>query len=363
MCGRVFKLSNKLTFGEAFRKVNKEFDADEVWLPSGKRADVDEKIRYYFAPSLEGIHALDEVVYADAPRLKKGWMGTVNIRFEGDVYSISNTRTFASFLKEIVPDLQSDYISIPGDRIVDIHRGGIRWFFGATSSKIHAAAWAEDRRVSQKDEDSARADLQENDLQEEVSDDDSSDDEIETANSTTASDEIKSPTRVAESEQESKGTKVEMPRASVVLGEVVEISAESLKRAKMQEAEVMPLKGILEPIATLGETGGLFADTLEAMRRSEAARSTADGGELVASSDETSEAQAVPGETMQEFNPGDRRGTNPDGKDVKQQDKGRLGKFVWKKNERRESVPRRKPRQDASAGSRRRKTQFCEGAR
>jgi hypothetical protein len=51
--------------GDYSMNTHKDFDADKVWLPSGKKVDVDEKIRYYFPPSLEIVHMLDEVVYED----------------------------------------------------------------------------------------------------------------------------------------------------------------------------------------------------------------------------------------------------------------------------------------------------------
>jgi hypothetical protein len=96
----------------------------------------------------------------------------VNIRFEGKVYGFLNTQTFAKILMEPGFPPPSDYISIPGDRIVDIHRGRIKWFFGGNTMKIHEIAWAREVKAISKDKVSFRDDRREVDSIRETTEDD-----------------------------------------------------------------------------------------------------------------------------------------------------------------------------------------------
>jgi hypothetical protein len=99
--------------------------------------DSDEKIRYCFAPSLEKTHAIDEVVHRDPERLKKGWIGWVNLSFEGETYTVMNNQSFARVLTDPGMAAISDYIG----------RGKIRWDYGAHPLKIHKTAWVKDLKV------------------------------------------------------------------------------------------------------------------------------------------------------------------------------------------------------------------------
>jgi hypothetical protein len=57
--GRVFEMSNTYTFRYAMAKHGEEVSGNEIWLPSGKKACVDDKMRYHSEPTLEKIYVLD----------------------------------------------------------------------------------------------------------------------------------------------------------------------------------------------------------------------------------------------------------------------------------------------------------------
>jgi hypothetical protein len=81
---RTYRIGNALTFREAYEKCSRrDCDADEFWLPSGKRADADCKMRCYFPPSLETIRVIDEVVSHDPEKMKKGWIGCLKLSLKG----------------------------------------------------------------------------------------------------------------------------------------------------------------------------------------------------------------------------------------------------------------------------------------
>jgi hypothetical protein len=86
---------NTLTFRKMYERcLRRDCHADEFWLPSGKRADADSKMRCYFPPSLETVRVIDEVVSCDPDKMKKGWIGQAKLSFGGESYEVSNNSLF-----------------------------------------------------------------------------------------------------------------------------------------------------------------------------------------------------------------------------------------------------------------------------
>jgi hypothetical protein len=121
--GKTYKVRNVLTFREAYEKCRRrDCDADEFWLPSGKRADAYSEIRHYLPPSVETIRVIDEVVSCDPDRMKKSCIGQAKLSIGGETYEVPNSWSFEEFLIALEMDPKSSYVFLPNGRSVHIKR-------------------------------------------------------------------------------------------------------------------------------------------------------------------------------------------------------------------------------------------------
>jgi hypothetical protein len=67
-----------------YEKFGVHLEGDKAWLPSGERVDVDTKMRYFLAPTMEKIYYLDEVVHEFYDR--------------GRMFTVPNNQSFAESL-------------------------------------------------------------------------------------------------------------------------------------------------------------------------------------------------------------------------------------------------------------------------
>jgi hypothetical protein len=112
--GRIFKAHNKLTVEQVCEKHGIRFERD-FWLPNGKKAAVEDKLRYYFPPG-EEIQYIDEVIPGDPRKLRKK-VGLVKLRIEGKSIVVQNNQSFEEAFTKKSIEIQTELILLPNQAV------------------------------------------------------------------------------------------------------------------------------------------------------------------------------------------------------------------------------------------------------
>jgi hypothetical protein len=109
-----------MTFRYVYERNDIHLEDDEVWLPSGKRASVDDKLRYFFPPGTEVVQIVDEVLQNDPLKLGKRRPGMVKLRLEDKVFSVANNQPFEEAILRGKSEIQAIFLSLPNGVSVEI---------------------------------------------------------------------------------------------------------------------------------------------------------------------------------------------------------------------------------------------------
>jgi hypothetical protein len=96
--GGIIRVRNNQTLEQACEAYGLQLEP-EFWLPNGRRAAIDEKMRYYFPPGQKEPIYIDEVIEGDPRRLRTK-LGIVRLKIGEEIILVQNNISFEEAFKK-----------------------------------------------------------------------------------------------------------------------------------------------------------------------------------------------------------------------------------------------------------------------
>jgi hypothetical protein len=137
--GGIIRVRNNQTLEQACEPFGIQLEP-EFWLPNGRRAAIDEKMRYYFPPGQKEPIYIDEVIDGDPRRLRTK-LGVVRLEIGEEIILIQNNTSFKKAFEMGDIEIQAPFVLLPNGKRVEIGQGKIRQFIRANPEKEVTVRW------------------------------------------------------------------------------------------------------------------------------------------------------------------------------------------------------------------------------
>jgi hypothetical protein len=117
------------------------------WLPNGRRAAIDEKMRHFFPSSPKEVTYIDEVIEGDPRRLRVR-LGVVRLKIGEEIILVQNNQSFEEAFKKGEINIQAPVILLPNGKRAVVGQGKIRQFLSADPDKEIEIRWDHKTKVS-----------------------------------------------------------------------------------------------------------------------------------------------------------------------------------------------------------------------